>query len=216
MSAPAQVDRRIDEVVERAAAVVKDRRLEGVARWKQRTGGLAVGFTPIYAPREVLHAMNVLPVGLMGAGDDLEIIRGDAYYQSYICHIPRSTIELALNGSLDPLDGMLFPAICDVIRNLSGMWKMMFKDKLVRYLDVPQDFDRDRGAAFWRGEIVSLCAELAERGWQVVVRAAGQPDRGREERLPLGRGGDAQGRVGVEEGEVDAAGGARLARRVDR
>jgi benzoyl-CoA reductase subunit C len=44
--------------------------------------------------------MGVLPVGIMGGGD-IEIIRGDAYYQSYICHIPRSTIELGLDGSLD-------------------------------------------------------------------------------------------------------------------
>ena len=75
-------------------------------------------------------AQGVLPVGLMGGRDDLEIIKGAAYYQSYICHIPRSTIELGLNGSLDCLDGMLFPAICDVIRNLSGMWQMLFPDKL--------------------------------------------------------------------------------------
>ena len=154
----------LKELVGRADALYRDYRLGSVRAWKERTGGLAIGHMPVYAPREALHAMGVLPVGIMGASDDLEIIRGDAYYQSYICHIPRSTIELALNGSLDPLDGMLFPAICDVIRNLSGMWKMMFKDKLVRYLDVPQDFDRARGAAFWRGEIVSLCAELAERG----------------------------------------------------
>ena len=154
----------LKDLVGRADALYRDYRLGSVRAWKERTGGLAIGHMPVYAPREALHAMGVLPVGIMGASDDLEIIRGDAYYQSYICHIPRSTIELALNGSLDPLDGMLFPAICDVIRNLSGMWKMMFKDKLVRYLDVPQDFDRTRGAAFWRGEIVSLCAELAERG----------------------------------------------------
>ena len=111
-------------------------------------GGLAVGFMPVWVPREVLHAQGVLPVGLRGAGDDLEIIRGDAYYQSYICHIPRSTIELALNGSLDVLDGMLFPAICDVIRNLSGIWKMKFADKLVRYYDPPQDFTEGRGGQF--------------------------------------------------------------------
>ena len=77
---------------------------------------------PIYVPRELIHAAGMLPVGIMGAGERLEIIRGDAYFQSYICHIPRSTIELALSRRLDALDGMLFPSICDVIRNLSGMW----------------------------------------------------------------------------------------------
>lgn len=152
------------QVVEEAAAVARDRRLEGVRRWKARTGGLAVGFTPIYAPREVLHAMNVLPVGLMGAGDDLEIIRGDAYYQSYICHIPRSTVELGLNGSLDALDGVLFPALCDVMRNLSGMWLSLFPKQLVRFLEWPQDDDPALGGAFWRAEIEHLAHDLAARG----------------------------------------------------
>ncbi|MBZ0270207.1 benzoyl-CoA reductase subunit C, partial [bacterium] len=135
-----------------------------VRDWKKATGGLAIGYMPIWIPGELLHAQGVLPVGIMGGGDELEIIRGDAYYQSYICHIPRSTIELGLNGALDCLDGMLFPAICDVIRNLSGMWKMQFPDKLVRYLDVPQDFDPEIGGAFWRLEMEELSGELTKRG----------------------------------------------------
>ena len=48
-------------------------------------------------------------VGILGGGDALEVIQGDAYYQSYICRIPRSTIELGLTGRLNGLDGMLFP-----------------------------------------------------------------------------------------------------------
>jgi benzoyl-CoA reductase subunit C len=119
---------------------------------------------PIYIPSEILHAQGVLPVGLMGARDDLEIIKGDAYYQSYICHIPRSTIELGLNGSLDCLDGVIFPAICDVIRNLSGMWQTLFPGKLVRYLDVPQNFDPAIGGRFYRDELESLAADLTARG----------------------------------------------------
>jgi benzoyl-CoA reductase subunit C len=151
-------------IVRRCEELIRDYRLSSVREWKARTGGLAVGYMPVYVPREILHAQGVLPVAIMGGGDDLEIIRGDAYYQSYICHIPRSTIELGLNGSLDCLDGMLFPAICDVIRNLSGMWKMLFPGKFVRYLDVPQDFDPAVGGRFWRFELESLAADLAARG----------------------------------------------------
>jgi benzoyl-CoA reductase subunit C len=148
----------------RCEELIQDHRLGAVRRWKARTGGLAIGFMPVWAPRELLHAQGALPVGLMGAGDDLEIIRGDAYYQSYICHIPRSTIELGLNGSLDCLDGVLFPATCDVIRNLSGIWRMRFPGKLVRYLDVPQDFDPAIGGAFLRHELRELANELAAQG----------------------------------------------------
>ena len=157
-------DQGLGELVARCEELLRDYRLGAVRSWKERTGGLAIGFMPVWAPRELLHAQGALPVGLMGAGDDLEIIRGDAYYQSYICHIPRSTIELGLNGSLDCLDGVLFPATCDVIRNLSGIWRMRFPEKLVRYLDVPQDFDPEVGGLFQRHELEELARELAARG----------------------------------------------------
>jgi len=154
----------LPDVVSRAEALYRDYSLGAVREWKRRTGGLAIGYMPIYIPRELLHAQGVLPVGLLGARDDLEIIKGDAYYQSYICHIPRSTIELGLNGRIDCLDGVLFPAICDVIRNLSGMWQMLFPDKLVRYLDVPQNFDPAIGGRFYRDELEALAADLTARG----------------------------------------------------
>ncbi len=154
----------LTDLVDRAEGLYRDYHLGSVREWKDRTGGMAIGYMPIYVPCELFDAQGVLPVGLLGARDDLEIIRGDAYYQSYICHIPRSTIELGLNGSLDCLDGVVFPAICDVIRNLSGMWTMLFPDKYVRYLDVPQNFEPEIGGRFYRQELESLSADLAARG----------------------------------------------------
>lgn len=154
----------VQALVSRADTLYRDYSLASVRAWKARTGGPAVGYMPIYVPCELMHAQGVLPVGLMGARDDLEIIKGDAYYQSYICHIPRSTIELGLSGRLDCLDGMLFPAICDVIRNLSGMWTMLFPGKLVKYLDVPQNFEPAIGGRFYRHELESLAAALTTIG----------------------------------------------------
>jgi len=162
----------LPELMQWTSGVSRDYKLGTVTEWKQRTGGLAMGYLPVYVPRELLHAMGVLPVAILGGGDDLEIIRGDAYYQSYICHFPRSVIELGLDGSLDALDGMLFPATCDVIRNLSGMWKLKFKDKLSRYLDVPQTFEEDLGGTFWRGELEQLADELVARGAKPLEPAA--------------------------------------------
>jgi benzoyl-CoA reductase subunit C len=154
----------IEELVLRAETLVRDNTLPSVRRWKVATGGKAIGYMPVYVPRELFHAQGVLPVGIFGGGEDQEIIRGDAFYQSYICHIPRSTIELGLNGSYDVLDGMVFPAICDVIRNLSGMWRLQFPAKLSRYLDVPQNFDPAIGGRFYRMELAALADELQEHG----------------------------------------------------
>jgi len=150
----------VTKIIERCEALYNDLDLAGVKEWKREHGAKAIGFMPIYVPREVIRAAGMLPVGIMGGGDNIEIIRGDAYYQSYICHIPRSTIELGLTGRLDALDGLLFPAICDVIRNLSGMWKLMFEGKYVRYMDYPQNFDESIGGDFYYKDLRELAADL--------------------------------------------------------
>ncbi len=144
----------VQAIVERCQALFDDLDFNAVKQWKAAVPGRkAIGYMPIYVPRELIHAAGMLPVGILGGGDQLEVIQGDAYYQSYICRIPRSTIELGLTGRLDCLDGMMFPSICDVIRNLSGMWQLMFKDKYVRYFDVPQNYEDEVGGRFYVQEL---------------------------------------------------------------
>ncbi|MDD5544328.1 MAG: benzoyl-CoA reductase subunit C [Acidobacteriia bacterium] len=153
----------VAEIVEQTLALYEDLDFSYVRAWKSKsTSRRAVGFMPVYMPREIIHAAGMLPVGVMGGGDRLDIIKGDAYFQSYLCHIPRSTIELALSHRLDSLDGMVFPSICDVIRNLSGMWKLLFPEKMARYLDFPQNFDPALGGRFYRQELESLRSALSE------------------------------------------------------
>jgi benzoyl-CoA reductase subunit C len=150
------VESRIQTLVEHCRNLHEDVNLGSVREWKARGGKAAIGYLPIYIPGEVLHAVGALPVGIIGGGDRTDIIRGDAYFQSYICRIPRSTVELGLRGSFDVLDGMIFPAICDVIRNLSGIWQILFPGKLVRFLDFPQNFDAEVGGWFYQRELTSL------------------------------------------------------------
>ena len=122
--------------------------------WKaEKQGRVLVGYMPIYFPREILHAAGALPVGIFGGGDRKQIIKGDAYYQSYICHIPRSIIELALDKHFDHIDGFIFPSICDVIRNLSGIFKQQKIGKFVKYMDFPQNFLPEIGGVFYQQEM---------------------------------------------------------------
>ncbi len=151
------------QIVERCQALFEDLELNAVKQWKAAVPGRkAIGYMPVYVPRELVHAAGMLSVGILGGGDQIEVIQGDAYYQSYICRIPRSTIELALTGRLDCLDGMLFPSICDVIRNLSGMWQILFKDKYVRYFDVPQNYEDAIGGTFYINELQVLRDDLGK------------------------------------------------------
>ena len=150
-------------IVARATALFEDLSFTAAREWKAAAAGRkVVGYMPIYVPREIIHAADMLPLGILGGGDQLEVIHGDAYYQSYICRIPRSTIELGVSGRLDFVDGMLFPSICDVIRNLSGMWKMMFPNVYVRYFDVPQNYRDDIGGNYYINELAELRHDLGE------------------------------------------------------
>ena len=150
------------EIIDRCQKLYEDLDFTAARDWMAAADGRkVVGFMPIYVPREIIHAAGMLPLGILGGGDQLEVIQGDAYYQSYICRIPRSTIELGLTKRLDFVDGMLFPSICDVIRNLSGMWMLMFPDVMVRYFDVPQTFEDEAAGTFYVHELQELREALA-------------------------------------------------------
>jgi benzoyl-CoA reductase subunit C len=151
----------VTAIVEQCETLFEDLSFESVRAWKAAAPGRkAIGFMPYYVPRELIDAAGMLPVGILGGGDQLEVIHGDAYYQSYICRIPRSTVELAVTGRLDCLDGMLFPSTCDVIRNLSGVWQLKFPDKYAKYFDLPQNFDTAIGGAYYTQELQSLRDDL--------------------------------------------------------
>jgi benzoyl-CoA reductase subunit C len=145
------------EIVAWCLELYEDLSFNYAREWKAaKPGRKVVGYMPWYVPRELIHAAGALPLGVLGGGDQLEVIHGDAYYQSYICRIPRSTIELGVTGRLDFVDGMLFPSICDVIRNLSGMWKIMFPKVWAKYVDVPQNYVNGVGGSFYVGELGEL------------------------------------------------------------
>jgi len=145
------------EIVAFCQELFDDLDFKSARAWKAADAGRhVVAYMPIYVPRELIHAAGMLPLGILGAGENMEVIHGDAYYQSYICRIPRSTLELGITGRLDFVDGFLFPSICDVIRNLSGIWKLLFPKVYVRYFDVPQNFVSGIGGSYYVQELVEL------------------------------------------------------------
>ncbi|MGB8265889.1 MAG: benzoyl-CoA reductase subunit C [Candidatus Velthaea sp.] len=145
------------EIVERCQSLFEDLDFTAARAWKAaKPGRKVVGFLPVYVPLELIHAAGCLPLGTFGGGDQMEVIHGDAYYQSYICRIPRSTIELGVTGKLDFVDAMIFPFVCDVIRNLSGIWKMMFPNVWTKFFDTPQNFDPEIGGVYYTHELQEL------------------------------------------------------------
>ncbi|MCB9365465.1 MAG: 2-hydroxyacyl-CoA dehydratase [Flavobacteriales bacterium] len=139
--------------------------------WKEeKEGRVLVGYMPIYFPREIIHAAGGMLVGIFGGGDNKQIIKGDAYYQSYICHIPRSIMEIALDKHLEHIDGFIFPSICDVIRNLSGIFKQQKIGKFVKYMDFPQNFLPQIGGVFYQQEMEHVLKYIKEINGKVPTK----------------------------------------------
>jgi len=162
--------RTVKEIVGFCQEIFEDLNFTQAREWKAaQPGRKVIGYMPVYVPREIIHAAGMLPLGVLGGGADMEVIHGDAYYQSYICRIPRSTIELAITGKIDFVDGMMFPSICDVIRNLSGIWQILFKDKYVRYFDAPQNYRDDIGGVFYYNELRELKEGLEKLAGRTIT-----------------------------------------------
>ncbi len=150
-------DTEVRGIIDHLQGVCEDTALTAVDSWmNDHPGAPVVGYLPAYFPRELVYASGGLAVGIWGGGAGLEIIQGDAYFQSYLCHLPRSVLEMATLKAFHRFRGIVFPSICDVIRNLSGMWQLLFPHQWAKYLDLPQNFRAESGGAFYRGQLVEL------------------------------------------------------------
>ncbi|MFQ5927775.1 MAG: 2-hydroxyacyl-CoA dehydratase, partial [Terriglobia bacterium] len=166
---------RWDELIEQCRALLLDLSFPPVRAWKERPGSpKAIGCFPVYTPQELIAASGSLPVSLFGGRGLLEIDHADSRIQSFVCSIARSTLELGLTGHLKCLDGFVVPSICDVARNLSGVWRHNFSDGFVFYLHLPQNVDSPAAASYYRGELERLARDLAELTGEPVSAEAVQ------------------------------------------
>jgi benzoyl-CoA reductase subunit C len=132
MTADAILDRCRDLIAQPLGAVAE--------RWKaSHPGGRAVAVYPVWAPAEVIHAAGMLPLGLFGGGTSVELTHADARFQSFVCSIAKSTLELGFQDVVRGVDGFVFSNICDVARNLGSIYKRNFPQAFVEYLHLPQN-----------------------------------------------------------------------------
>jgi benzoyl-CoA reductase subunit C len=130
----------IDSLIARLREILEEAPLDHAANWKSKNpGAKAIGCYPVYTPVELIHAAGMLPVGIIGGGNKLEIAHADSRFQSFVCSIVKSTLELGLTGKLRFLDGIVFHSICDPARNLASVFKRNFPQMMVEYIHFPQN-----------------------------------------------------------------------------
>jgi len=143
----------ITPIIEQCRARLEDTELGSVRQWKaQHPGGKAVGCFPVYTPVEIIHAAGMLPVGLFGGGTTIELANADARFQSFVCSIAKTTLEMGFQARLKPLDGLVFSSICDVARNLSSVVARNFPEFQVEYIHHAQNMTSPAAADYLESE----------------------------------------------------------------
>jgi len=153
----------MERTFDKCSQLVEDLHFSAVREWKQaRPDGKAVAYFPVYAPAELIHAAGMLPVGLSGAGDRLDIQYADARFGSFICSIVKTTLEMGLTAHLEPFDGFLFSTICDSARNLCFVMKRNFPQMYVDFIHLPQNPSSPATAQFLAAEYRRILTKLEE------------------------------------------------------
>jgi benzoyl-CoA reductase subunit C len=176
---------RLEDVLEECRRVVATPPGDIASSWKAgHPGGKVVGCFPVYTPAELIHASGALPLGVIGGGNQIEIAHADSRFQSFICSIVKSTLELGLTDRLAAMDAMVFHSICDPARNLASVFKRNFPAMRVEYLHLPQNMESRRAEDYLVAEYGRLLEELAQLTGTViddetVARSVGLYNRAR-------------------------------------
>jgi benzoyl-CoA reductase subunit C len=159
----------ITPIIDRCRARLEDVQFGSVCEWKARhPGGKAVGCFPVYTPVEIIHATGMLPVGLFGGGNTIELANADARFQSFVCSIAKSTLEMGFQNRLKLLDGVVFSSICDVARNLSSVMARNFPELHVDYIHHAQNMTSPSAVDYMESEFGRVQRNMEKLAGQPV------------------------------------------------
>jgi len=134
----------------------------------QSKGKKVAGFYCTYIPEELLHAASLLPFRIRATGNqDTDL--GDIYMVRFTCSFVRATLDLALKGTYDFLDGFLVCNSCDHSRRMFELFSLkVFNQERIKkevpqfYLALPHTITKE-GFEWYKLEIQELKNELEKK-----------------------------------------------------
>ena len=133
----------------------------------KKEGKKVIGVLPYYAPVELVVAAGMVPMGIWGSNTKT-INRAKEYCATFYCTIAQLALEMLLDGTMDQLDGIITPTICDTLRPMSQNFRVAMGDKMkVIFLAHPQNRFADYGLKF--------CVEQYSRVRKQLEEIAGAP-----------------------------------------
>ena len=123
-------------------------------------GKKCIGVLPYYAPEELVAAAGMVPFGMWGSNKKT-ISRAKEYCATFYCTIAQLALEMLLDGTMDQLDGIITPTICDTLRPMSQNFRVAMKDKMpCIFLAHPQNRFAPWGLQFCIDQYTNVRKEL--------------------------------------------------------
>ena len=123
-------------------------------------GKKIIGVLPYYAPEELVYAAGMVPMGIWGSNNK-NISRAKEYCATFYCTIAQLALEMLLDGTLDVLDGLITPTICDTLRPMSQNFRVAMEGKLpCIFLAHPQNRRPGFGLQFTVDQYMHVKSEL--------------------------------------------------------
>ena len=124
-------------------------------------GKKVVGVLPYYAPEELVYAAGMVPMGIW-CSNDKEVMRSKEYCATFYCDIAQLALEMLLDGTMDQLDALITPTICDTLRPMSQNFRVAVGAKIpCIFLAHPQNRFADWGVEFCKDQYRSVLDKLA-------------------------------------------------------
>ena len=136
----------IEAIVNEFSAVAANPK--GQLKAYKDAGKKCIGVMPYYAPEELVYAAGMVPMGIWGSNTKT-ISRAKEYCATFYCTIAQLALEMLLDGTMDQLDALITPTICDTLRPMSQNIRVAMSEKLpCIFLAHPQNRFADWGKQF--------------------------------------------------------------------
>ena len=130
-----------------------------ISQYKQE-GKKVIGVLPYFAPVELVVAAGMVPMGIWGSNKKT-IALAKEYCATFYCTIAQLALEMLLDGTLDQLDGLITPTICDTLRPMSQNFRVAMEGKLpCIFLAHPQNRKPAFGLQFTVDQYMHVKGEL--------------------------------------------------------
>ncbi len=123
-------------------------------------GKKVVGLAPAYAPKEIVHAMGLVPMGVWGA--DIELKNAKQYFPAFITSILQSILELGTLGTYKGMSALMVPALTDSLKTLGQNWKYAVPSIPFIPVTYPQNRRSSGGRAFLLANYKKMIAALEQ------------------------------------------------------